>query len=82
MVAESFCDGILTCVQSSGLGGLSPNTILISWPEYWKSNEEEGEKFVKLLYLLQEMKKAIVICKNIKEIPLPHTEREGEYIDI
>ena len=69
-------------MQSGGLGGLNPNTILISWPDYWQSNEAEGEKFVKLLYLLQEMKKAIVICKNIKEIPLPDTEREGEYIDI
>ena len=34
---ESVPKGTTTLLQTAGLGGLKPNTILMGWPEHWKT---------------------------------------------
>lgn len=36
-------------MQSSGLGGLEPNTILLSWPNSWEHDELKSERFLNLI---------------------------------
>jgi len=36
-------------LQSSGLGGLEPNTILLAWPNQWEDDELKSSRFVHLI---------------------------------
>ena len=49
IVCESMEEGLLSLMQSSGLGGLQPNTVLFQWPLEWRSNIKKARTFVRIL---------------------------------
>jgi hypothetical protein len=36
-------------IQSAGLGGLSPNTVILAFPTGWKNDELKTKRFVSTL---------------------------------
>ena len=40
---------LIYLIQSSGLGGLEPNTMLLSWPEEWEHDEVKIRRFVHII---------------------------------
>jgi potassium/chloride transporter 4/5/6 len=42
-------NGLLYLIQSSGLGGLEPNTVLLSWPEEWEHDLLKIKRFVHII---------------------------------
>ena len=38
-----FAASVSTLLQTSGMGGLKPNTALVGWPTDWQKVSEEGK---------------------------------------
>ena len=38
LVSQNIESGMVYLIQCSGLGGLEPNTILLSWPTNWEDD--------------------------------------------
>lgn len=36
-------------IQSSGLGGLEPNTVLLAWPNSWEDDVLKSNRFINLI---------------------------------
>ncbi len=49
VVSQNIENGMVYLIQSSGLGGLEPNTILLSWPNQWENDELKSTRFVNLI---------------------------------
>ncbi len=41
--------GLNFLIQGSGLGGLNPNTVLLSWPSEWEHDENKINRFVHII---------------------------------
>lgn len=46
IVSQDVSNGLNYLIQSSGLGGLVPNTIMISWPTEWEHDLNKINRFV------------------------------------
>lgn len=58
LVSKDFVDGMSSLIQTSGLGGLKHNTVLLNWPNSWKESEDlngcqafVGKAFVEIISL-------------------------------
>lgn len=40
IVAQKPHEGISCMIQSSGLGGMKPNTVVMGWPHTWRQSED------------------------------------------
>lgn len=40
IVAQKPREGISHMIQSSGLGGMRPNTVVMGWPHAWRQSED------------------------------------------
>lgn len=58
IVAQKPREGISHMIQSSGLGGMRPNTVVMGWPHAWRQSEDphswktfisESKRMLKLL---------------------------------
>jgi potassium/chloride transporter 4/5/6 len=65
----------------SGLGPLSPNAILMAWPEDWEKRNNSQE-LVTTLKGLTNLNKAIMIMKGGANYPCERQRLEGGTIDI
>ncbi len=50
-------------VQASGMGGLEPNTVLVSWPENWRENAKSGERFLNILKMSRYSGRMSIVLK-------------------
>ena len=41
ILAPTLLEGKLTAIQWAGLGPLTPNTLLMGWPWWWRSDPEK-----------------------------------------
>jgi Solute carrier family 12 len=49
IVSQNIENGMVYLIQSSGLGGLEPNTVLLSYPNQWENDELKATRFVNLI---------------------------------
>lgn len=49
IVSQNIENGMVYLIQSSGLGGLEPNTILLAWPNQWEDDELKANRFVHMI---------------------------------
>jgi hypothetical protein len=49
IVSQHIENGMIYLIQSSGLGGLEPNTILLAWPNQWEDDELKSKRFLTLI---------------------------------
>ncbi|XP_045501321.1 bumetanide-sensitive sodium-(potassium)-chloride cotransporter-like isoform X2 [Colias croceus] len=67
----SLEDGIRTVIQSSGLGRLTPNIVLIGYKSYWmKSPLNKLKTYVRMIQLVFEQQLAVAILR-VPEIARP-----------
>lgn len=87
VVAPSWADGANYIIQLSGLGGLTPNTVLIRWPKKkWRKPEVdehgvEAEQFVGIMSAALAEGKAVLAVKGLCTFP-EKEEVQGGTIDV
>ncbi|XP_061429102.1 solute carrier family 12 member 7 isoform X1 [Lethenteron reissneri] len=64
-------DGICHLVQSSGLGGLRPNAVVMGWPFGWRQNEDSRtwKTFIETVRITTAAHHALLVAKNIALFP-------------
>lgn len=63
--------GISCLIQTSGLGGLRHNSVVLAWPNDWAQSKafEDAHNFVDTLRNVSAAKCAILVPKNIDAFP-------------
>ncbi|KRZ06484.1 Solute carrier family 12 member 6, partial [Trichinella zimbabwensis] len=69
LVAGDVTEGMSALVQTSGLGGLKHNTVIMSWPQKWRNGNFEAVKFVETIRLTTAAKSALVVIKDVQQFP-------------
>nr|CDJ86943.1 Amino acid permease-associated region domain containing protein [Haemonchus contortus] len=79
LVTEHIMEGVSCLVQTSGLGALRHNTVVISWPEQWITEHswDVGHRFVSALRACSAAKCAILVPKNVERFPPSNTKVSG-----
>jgi len=79
LVAPTFRVGKTYAIQSSGLGSLEPNTLVMGWPSKWREEGHENSAEI-LLETLAECKavdKAVLLCMHVNQFPSIEDPQEG-----
>ncbi|TNM93663.1 hypothetical protein fugu_001839 [Takifugu bimaculatus] len=84
IVAQKPREGINHMIQSSGLGGMKPNTVVMGWPHAWRQSEDpqSWKTFINTVRVTTTAHLALLVPKNISLFPNnsePYTEG---YIDV
>jgi len=61
--------GLSSLIQTSGLGGLYPNTVMLGWSRHWKERTERAQQMTTLLLTASAYNQAIVVVKGMEHIP-------------
>jgi potassium/chloride transporter 4/5/6 len=81
--APTYDDGIRFLIQYSGLGPLSPNTIVTHWPDAWRENSDDADHFVEILDFSEYTEKAVIVCKGLERFPTHSKDlKKGDHIDV
>uniref|UniRef100_A0A803SNG9 Solute carrier family 12 member 5 n=1 Tax=Anolis carolinensis TaxID=28377 RepID=A0A803SNG9_ANOCA len=84
VTSSNVRDGVSHLIQSSGLGGLQHNTLLVGWPRNWRSKEDHQtwRNFIELVRETTAGHMALLVAKNVAMFPA-NTERFSEgHIDV
>ncbi|XP_050314545.1 solute carrier family 12 member 6 isoform X3 [Anthonomus grandis grandis] len=81
LVAKHVSEGLCNLVQTAGLGGLKPNTVILSWPYFWREDTEEEQAFENTVRTLTAAKMALLIPRGIDFFP-DNTQKVNGNIDI
>ncbi|XP_052758040.1 solute carrier family 12 member 4 isoform X4 [Galleria mellonella] len=88
LVAPSISDGLSHFVQTCGLGGLKPNTVIVGWPYGWRHSEEleasslpKWHGFLHTVRAVTAARMAMLVPKGINFFP-DSTEKISGNIDI
>ena len=77
----SSSEAIWSAAIHSGLGPLSPNAVMLDWPDSWM-DDNKAEPLVKTLKGLTNLNKAILMLKGGSELPHSIERMKDENIDI
>ncbi|MCP9265516.1 hypothetical protein DINM_020836 [Dirofilaria immitis] len=71
LMVNNIIEGIYCLVQTSGLGGLRHNTVVVAWPDEWATSHEITvcQRFVSTLRAADAADCAILVPKNVKIFP-------------
>ena len=69
VVVPSWAGGSNFIIQLTGIGGVSPNTVLLDWPSGWTSNLIRVVDFVKILQTALSFEKVVLLVKGVRSIP-------------
>ena len=67
VVSNNIENGLMYLIQSSGLGGLDPNTVILAWPNEWEDDVLKTERFVNIIRAIHTYGHLITILKPQKE---------------
>ena len=57
-------------IQTAGLGGMKPNTIVLGWPNSWRKKEEDSWRvFVDTIRNAAAANMALLVPKGIQRYP-------------
>merc|ERR1719507_1298837 len=70
VVSNNVSDGICHLIQTAGLGGMKPNTIVLGWPNSWRKKEEGSWRvFVDTIRNTAAAKMALLVPKGVQRYP-------------
>ncbi|XP_046426481.1 solute carrier family 12 member 4 isoform X2 [Neodiprion fabricii] len=83
LVARSVVDGLSCLIQTTGLGGMKPNTVILGWPYGWRQSEDEKtwKVFLQTLRSVTAARMALLVPKGINFFP-DSTEKVVGNIDV
>jgi len=67
IVSPDVSNGLNFLIQSAGLGGLVPNTVMISWPTEWEHDVNKINRFVQMINNATTFGHVIGVLKPEKE---------------
>ncbi|XP_063683776.1 solute carrier family 12 member 6-like isoform X3 [Bolinopsis microptera] len=76
---ESIPKGTTTLLQTAGLGGLKPNTILMGWPENWKT-KNSFENFSRVVRCATVLRQSVLVARG--SFPQRKQKLAGGTIDV
>ncbi|CAL9694263.1 unnamed protein product [Knipowitschia caucasica] len=84
IVAQKPRDGISYMIQSSGLGGMRPNTVVMGWPHAWRQSEDpqSWKTFINTVRVTTAAHLALLVPKNISLFPSNSEPCAEGYIDV
>jgi len=81
VVSESVPNGISHLIQTTGLGGLKQNTVIMGWPFGWKQSPMSWRVFIDSVRNIAANKNALIIPKGIDQFP-EITGKMSGHIDV
>ncbi|XP_070568852.1 solute carrier family 12 member 4-like isoform X2 [Ptychodera flava] len=71
MVSKDVTEGLSILIQTIGLGGMRPNTVLVGWPYGWKESQDDQtyQVFLDLLENARHAEMSVLVPKGINEFP-------------
>lgn len=83
LVARNTVDGLSALVQTTGLGGMKPNTVILGWPYGWRQSENERtwRVFLQTVRNVTASRMALLVPKGINFFP-DSTEKVVGNIDV
>ncbi|CAH1393152.1 unnamed protein product [Nezara viridula] len=83
LVANNVPEGISHLVQTTGLGGMKPNTVILGWPYCWKqaNHERTWATFLKTVRSVAAARMALLVPKGINFFPNSTMKMNGN-IDV
>ncbi|XP_031349660.1 solute carrier family 12 member 4 isoform X3 [Photinus pyralis] len=71
LVARNIIEGISHLVQTTGLGGLKPNTVILGWPYGWRQSEDDRtwQVFLQTVRNVSGARMALLVPKGINFFP-------------
>ncbi|XP_044577930.1 solute carrier family 12 member 4 isoform X2 [Cotesia glomerata] len=83
LVAGNTIDGISALIQTTGLGGMKPNTVILGWPYKWRQSEDDNtwRVFIQSVRNVTTSRMALLVPKGINFFP-DSTEKVVGYIDV
>uniref|UniRef100_A0A915BHS6 Amino acid permease/ SLC12A domain-containing protein n=1 Tax=Parascaris univalens TaxID=6257 RepID=A0A915BHS6_PARUN len=83
LVTENVYEGISCLVQTSGLGGLCHNTVVLAWPDEWHEVHSQHicQRFVGTIRAVAAADCAILVPKNVSSFPASTTKMHG-FLDV
>ncbi|XP_054608966.1 solute carrier family 12 member 6-like isoform X2 [Dunckerocampus dactyliophorus] len=84
IVAQKAREGISHMIQSSGLGGMKPNTVVMGWPHAWRQSEDpqSWKTFINTVRVTTAAHLALLVPKNISLFPSNSEPCTDGYIDV
>ncbi|XP_012709883.2 solute carrier family 12 member 6 isoform X2 [Fundulus heteroclitus] len=84
IVAQKAREGISHMIQSSGLGGMKPNTVVMGWPQAWRQSEDPQawKTFINTVRVTTAAHLALLVPKNISLFPSNSEPSTEGYIDV
>ncbi|XP_051917386.1 solute carrier family 12 member 6-like isoform X2 [Hippocampus zosterae] len=84
IVAQKAREGISHMIQSSGLGGMKPNTVVMGWPHAWRQSEDpqSWKTFIHTVRVTTAAHLALLVPKNISLFPSNSEPCADGYIDV
>ncbi|XP_073813225.1 solute carrier family 12 member kcc isoform X9 [Musca autumnalis] len=82
LVAKEIGEGISSVVQTIGLGGMKPNTVIVGWPYSWRKDGVQSWKiFIQTVRTVAACHMALLVPKGINFFP-ESNHKIGGNIDI
>eukprot|EP00928_Gymnodinium_smaydae_P075952 TRINITY_DN5897_c0_g3_i1.p1 TRINITY_DN5897_c0_g3~~TRINITY_DN5897_c0_g3_i1.p1 ORF type:complete len:1102 (-),score=265.99 TRINITY_DN5897_c0_g3_i1:399-3605(-) len=77
VVAPTWSEGTNYVIQLTGIGGLTPNTILLDWPLNYKKHPNRALDFVNILRNALASEKAVLAVKGLRNMPSNEDQVHG-----
>ncbi|XP_034237314.1 solute carrier family 12 member 4 isoform X3 [Thrips palmi] len=83
LVSKDISEGLSHLVQTTGLGGMKPNTVILGWPYSWRHSEDDSswQLFLKTVRTVSAARMALLVPKGINFFP-DSTEKVVGNIDV
>ncbi|XP_017045012.1 solute carrier family 12 member 6 isoform X1 [Drosophila ficusphila] len=82
LVAQQIGEGLSSVIQTIGLGGMKPNTVIIGWPYSWRQEGRNSWKtFIQTVRTVAACHMALMVPKGINFYP-ESNHKIGGNIDI
>ena len=63
VMCEDISSALDSLLQTAGLGGLGPNTVMTAWPTSWQTNIQGAERMRQIIMSAHAFNMALILIK-------------------